>query len=312
MKGLAGSSERPTRALNAQRGATAGKFRRSLTLNWLFIAPAAAVFIAVVIVPSLQSLWYSFFSWNGFSEATWVGLANYADFVTDPLIGEALSHTGVLILFFSIIPIFLGLVSAGLLSRMQTGSMGFFRSVIFLPQVLTSVVIVVVWKQIYAVDGPLNSTLVAVGLENLTQPWLGSFEFALPALGLVGMWTGMGFCMLLFLAGVGNIPTELYDAARVDGAGAIREFFTVTLPGVVPQLAVALTLTIIGAFRAFDLIWLTTRGGPGTSTVTPALLLYSKTFVEQDVGGGAAIGVVLAIVSGAIALTVIRATEGRK
>lgn len=278
---------------------------------WLFVAPALLFYAAIVLVPTIQSAWYSLFDWDGISASTWVGLGNYLSFFTDPQILTALAHTSVLVFYFSLLPIVLGLVSAALLSRGRTRGEGFFRWVIFLPQVLTSVVVAVTWKQLYAPDGPINTALTAVGLGGLAQDWLGSFDLALPALGLAGTWTTLGLCMLLFVSGAMAIPSDLFDAARADGAGPVREFFAVTLPGLVPQLAVALTLTIIGAIRAFDLIWLTTRGGPGTSTLTPALLLYSQAFLEQNVGAAAAIGVVMAILSLAIALGILRLTRGR-
>ena len=171
--------------------------------------------------------------------------------------------------------------------------------------------IAVIWRQIFSTDGILNDALRAVGLESLTQPWLGSFTFTLPVLGLAGSWTTMGLCMLLFISGTANISTELYDAAKLDGAGAIREFFSVTLPGLRPQLAVAMTLTLIAALRVFDLVWLTTRGGPGTSSITPSVLLYSKAFTQSDVGAGAAIGVLLAILALFVALVIVRVMDDK-
>lgn len=180
---------------------------------------------------------------------------------------------------------------------------------IFLPQVLTSVVVAVLWKQLYGPSGPINSSLRAIGLDAVARDWLGDFTWALPALGVIGTWTTLGLCMVLFVSGTAAIPTTLYDAARVDGAGAVREFFSVTLPSLRGQLAVALTLTITGALRTFDLVWLTTRGGPGTETITPAVLLYVKAFSVGDVGAAAAIGVVLAVVSLGISLAIVRFSE---
>lgn len=292
----------------ARRRAVAKTLRHGAA-GWLYLLPAFLVYALIVLVPLGQSVWFSLFDWNGITTARWVGLNNYLDFFSDPRIGRALSHTLILITFFSLIPITLGLIAASLISRAKTRGSGFFRSLIFLPQVLTTVVIAITWKQIYSPNGALNEALSALGLESVARTWLADFTWALPALGIVGTWTTMGLCMLLFLAGMGNISTDLYDAVRVDGAGPVREFFAVTLPGVVPQLAVALTLTIVGALRAFDLIWLTTRGGPGTSTVTPAILLYSEAFTQQNVGSGAAIGVCLAILALLISLIIVRLSD---
>jgi raffinose/stachyose/melibiose transport system permease protein len=299
------------RIMSASPSLTRKKKKSGSKIGFLYLLPALIAYGYVVIVPTFQSLWFSFFKWNGITEAQWVGLNNYLGFLSNPLIKQAFSHTLVLIFFYSVLPISLGLLSAALISKTQIRFSGFFRSVIFLPQILTSVVIVVIWRQIFSTDGLLNDALQAVGLESLSQPWLGSFTFTLPVLGLAGSWTTMGLCMLLFISGTANISTELYDAAKLDGAGAVREFFSVTLPGLRPQLAVAMTLTLIAALRVFDLVWLTTRGGPGTSSITPSVLLYSKAFTQSDVGAGAAIGVLLAVLSLVVALVIVRVMDDK-
>ena len=299
------------RILSASPSIARKKKKSGSKIGFLYLLPALIAYGYVVIVPTFQSLWFSFFKWNGITEAQWVGLNNYIGFLSNPLIKQAFSHTLVLIFFYSVLPICLGLLSAALISKTQIRFSGFFRSVIFLPQILTSVVIAVIWRQIFSTDGILNDALRAVGLESLTQPWLGSFTFTLPVLGLAGSCTTMGLCMLLFISGTANISTELYDAAKLDGAGAIREFFSVTLPGLRPQLAVAMTLTLIAALRVFDLVWLTTRGGPGTSSITPSVLLYSKAFTQSDVGAGAAIGVLLAILALVVALVIVRVMDDK-
>ena len=140
-----------------------------------------------------------------------------------------------------------------------------------MPQTIATVVVALAWVWIYAPSGPLNESLRAIGLGSLARGWLGDFTFALPALGLVGTWVMFGLCLVLFLAGIQKIPTTLYEAARVDGAGRVREFFAVTLPGLRGELSVALTLTTIMALRTFDLIYVSTSGGPGTSTTVPSV-----------------------------------------
>lgn len=279
-------------------------------MGLVYLSPVLVIYGFVVLYPTAQSAWLSLFNWDGVSAASWAGLSNYTNFLSEPTLRAALTHTLVLIIFYAVLPIVLGLISAALVTARHQRGMGLFRSVIFLPQVLTSVVIAVIWRQIYAPEGALNSALSAVGLDTLTQNWLGSFTLALPALGLVGTWTTFGLCMVLFVSGVQSISLELYDAARVDGAGRVREFFAVTLPGLRGQVAVAATLTVIGALRAFDIIWLTTRGGPGDSTTTPAVYLYERAFIEPDIGAAAAVGVVLAAVCLIIALAILRFSEG--
>jgi raffinose/stachyose/melibiose transport system permease protein len=270
------------------------------------------VYAVVVAGPAVQGVWLSFFHWNGITAATWAGLGNYSGFLSDPTLRQAVEHTLFFIVFFSVLPIVLGLVSAALTARKDVKRAGIYRWVIFLPQVLTPAVTAVVWKRIYAPQGPINSVLRAFGLDALTRGWLGDYGWALPALGLAGTWAAFGLCMVLFVAGTQAIPSELYDAARVDGAGPVREFFVVTLPGLRGQLAVVVTLTVLGAIRVFDIVWLTTRGGPGTSTITPTIVLYERAFAAPDVGAASAIGVILAVVSLVIALIVVKLSEDDK
>jgi raffinose/stachyose/melibiose transport system permease protein len=191
----------------------------------------------------------------------------------------------------------LGLVLVAALSRARVRGQAAFRTILFLPVVMPMVVVAVIWRMIYAPqDGSLNEFLRAVGLDSLTRPWLGDFGLALPAVGLIGTWVMMGLALVLFMAGVQRIPQSLYDAARVDGAGPVREFFAVTLPNLRGEIAVALTLTTIAALRNFDLVYLTTQGGPGDSTSVPAFQVYNRAFQLGQIGSAAAIGISLSLV----------------
>lgn len=283
--------------------------RRGRWVGLAYLAPALAAYTWIVLVPLVQSASYSLYRWNGVTPPTWVGLGNYRAFFTDPELGQAVGHVLVLIGFFALLPICLGLLSASILSRRGLRGQAAFRWVLFLPQVITSVVIAVLWKRIYQPDGPLDSAMQAVGLGSFTQTWLGDPAWALPSLGLIGTWVTFGFCMVLFVSGAQSIPRELFEAIRVDGAGPVREFVTITLRGLRPQVAIALTITVTAALRTFDLVWLTTQGGPGTATVTPAVLLYRRAFQNPDVGAAAAIGIVLAVFSLLVAVLVQRVAD---
>ena len=257
-------------------------------IGLLYLSPALLLYGVIVLVPLLQTVNYSFYKWDGVSEPSWVGLQNYLEFGRDPRMYAAFGHVLVLILMFGLIPLGLGLISAALLSRAKIRGEGIYRWFLFLPQVLTSVVVAIIWKRIYAPDGPLNGALRWVGLDHLTRNWLGDFTWALPSLGMIGVWGGFGFTMVLFLAGILAIPDELYEAARLDGSTRWQEFRLITLPSLRGQMAIALTLTITGALRTFDMVYITTQGGPGTATTTPALLLYQLAFVNPDVGKASA------------------------
>ena len=302
----------PAGSVRPKRRRVSSHRRRQRWLGLAYLAPALVVYALVVLAPTLQGVWLSFQHWDGVTAATWAGFENYTGFFGDPTMRQAVEHTLFFIVFFSVLPIVLGLVSAALTAHKDVQRAGVYRWIIFLPQVLTPAVVAVVWKRIYAPEGPVNSILRAFGLDALTRGWLGDYSWALPALGLAGTWAAFGLCMVLFVAGTQSIPSELYDAARVDGAGPVREFFAVTLPGLRGQVAVVVTLTVLGAIRVFDIVWLTTRGGPGTSTITPTIVLYQRAFANPDVGAAAAIGVVLAIVSLIVALVVVRLSEDDK
>lgn len=273
-------------AVPRRRVRAASHRRRQRWIGLAYLAPALAVYAVVVLGPAPQGVWLSFYHWNGVTAATWAGIGNYTGFLGDPTLRQAVVHTLVFIVF-SALPIVLGLVSAALTARRDVRRAGVHRSIIFLPQVVTPAVVAVVWKRIYAPQGPVNAVLRAFGLDGLARGWLGDYGWALPALGLAGTWAAFGLCMVLFAAGTHAIPMELYDAARVDGAGPVREFFAVTLPGLRGRLAVVVTLTVLGAIRVFDIVWLTTRGGPGTSTITPTIVLYERAFANPDVGAAA-------------------------
>src|SRR3954454_17593660 len=156
-------------------------------------------------------------------------------------------------------------------------------------------------------DGALNRVLGWFGIEG--KSWLGGFNLALPAVGFVGTYVYFGLAMVLLTAGVQKIPTSLYDAARVDGAGPFREFLAVTLPGLRGEIAVALTLTTIYALRNFDLVYITTHGGPGDSTTVPAFQVFTRAFESGQVGSAAAVGITLTVIIFAISVGINRIAE---
>ena len=279
-------------------------------IGYLYLAPGLLVFGAFVLVPLGHAFWLSLFEWDGITAGTWVGLDNYGDVVSDPALRRAFWHALVLIGFYALLPVAIGLLLAGLLARARVRGLALFRTVLFLPQVIAMVVVAVMWRMIYDPNnGALNELLRAVGLGSLAQSWLGDFDLALSSLGLVGTWVYYGLAMVLLTAGVQKIPPSLYDAARVDGAGMVREFFAVTLPALRGEIAVALTLTTIYALRNFDLVYITTQGGPGESTSVPAFQVYARAFESGQVGSAAAVGLCLTAVIFAITFGINRIAE---
>jgi raffinose/stachyose/melibiose transport system permease protein len=276
---------------------------------YLYIAPAFVLYLVFAFGPLVYTTWLSFFDWDGLTVGTWVGLENYDEVLSDPDIRASFVHAFELIVFYAILPVLLGLALASIIAHARIRGVTYFRAVLFMPQTIATVVIAIAWTWIYAPQGPLNKALDAVGLDSVSRGWLGDFTWALPALGLVGTWVMFGLCLVLFLAGIQKIPISLYEAARVDGAGRMREFLAVTLPGLRGELAVALTLTTIMALRTFDLIYVSTAGGPGTSTTVPSVLVYQNAFTNGRVGLGASVAVVLTVLIFVVAFAITRIVD---
>ncbi|MEV5553092.1 sugar ABC transporter permease [Nonomuraea wenchangensis] len=262
---------------------------------YLYLLPAFVIYAAFLLFPIGRAVQFSLYDWDGLSVGRWAGLDNYAAIMADEGLRAAFGHALVLVVFYALIPLAVGLALAAVLNHAKVRGLGFFRTVVFLPQVVAMVVVAVAWRRVYAPDGTLNALLGALGLDSLTRGWLGDYAFALPAVGVVGTWVETGLVTVLLLAGMSRVPPDLYEAARLDGAGAVREFFAVTLPSVRGEIAVALTLTVIAALRTFDLVYVTTRGGPGTSTTVPSYEVYHRAFGLGQVGSAAAVGVTLAL-----------------
>ena len=277
----------------------------------LYLAPGVIAYVLFVLAPLGNNLWLSFFNWDGITTSTWAGLDNYSTVFHDSQIRGAFYHSLVLIFFYSVLPVILGLLLAATMSHTRVRGLAGFRAILFLPQVISTVVVAITFQWLYADTGPLNQMLRAIGLGSVARGWLGDFDYALPAVGLIGTWISTGLCMVLLMAGVQRIPITLYEAARVDGCGAIREFFAITLPGLRNELAVVLTITIIAALRSFDIIYVASLGDPGDQTLVPSLVIYRDAFRNNAVGLASAIAIVLTVIILAVAFVVTRLVEDR-
>ncbi|NSC20800.1 sugar ABC transporter permease [Streptomyces albus subsp. chlorinus] len=271
--------------------------------GYLYVLPALLVYLTFAVLPALHTAYLSLFAWDGVTLGEWVGLDNYREVFADPALRGSVLHALVLVVFFSGLPILAGLAMTGLLSpgRSPGGALGrrrglsAYRLLFMLPQVVPLVAVGVTWRWLYGADGLINETLEGIGLGGWTRAWLGDFDWALVAVGLVGTWVLSGLCMMLFLSGVHKIDPQLYEAARLDGAGPVREFVSVTLPQLRGELAVALTVTLVAALAGFDIVYVTTGGGPGEETTVPGLLVYRLAFSDGKVGLASALGVVLSL-----------------
>ena len=290
------ADNRPAAVNTSRRILPSGRIRREIIFGWLFVLPALIIYVVFVIVPFLSTIRYSFFKWNGVGPATWVGLKNYMTIFQVPNLIGTIINAFWLVVWFSFIPVSMGLIVASVIHRVATGRLGTVsRTVLFLPQVIPLVAAGIIWGWLLALPGLINQVLKALGLGALSRAWLGDFGTALPAVGVVGIWVLLGFCIVLLLTGVTKIDPALFESARIDGAGWLREFVTITVPLLRYEIGVCLTVTVVAALAAFDIIWVTTAGGPGNSTSVPGVQIYIQGFTQRAIGPASALAVMLMI-----------------
>jgi raffinose/stachyose/melibiose transport system permease protein len=287
------------------------RIRRGALVGWLFVLPALVMYGLFVLQPLVLTIQYSLYRWDGVGPATWVGLSNYATVLSDPDMLETIWNAFRLVVFFSLIPVGIGLVVASVIHRVATGRLGAAaRAALFLPQVMPLVAAGIIWGWLLALSGLVNQVLSAIGLGELTRAWLGDFDTALPAVGIIGIWVLLGFCIVLLLTGMSKLDPALFESARIDGAGWLQEFRAITIPSLRHEIGVCLTVTIIAALAAFDIVYVATAGGPGKSTTVPGIQIYYTAFLERQVGVASALAVALMVLVLVIILPLQRLTRG--
>ena len=228
---------------------------------WLFLAPGLAVFGAAVLLPMVLTVGYSFTDWDGFGPMTFVGLDNYTRAIGDELFRDSFVHVVIYIAATIVLEVGVGLALAGLITMRRAGM--WFRVAIFVPVMLPLVVVAVLWSFVYNPDfGLINGALEALGLEGLQRIWLGDPATALLAISVVSGWVFAGFYMVIFYAAFRQIPSEIEEAAKLDGAGEWALFRHVKVPMIRGAIGVAILLCVTGGFQGFDLFFVLTNGGP--------------------------------------------------
>jgi raffinose/stachyose/melibiose transport system permease protein len=265
---------------------------------YLFLAPALVIFGLAVIVPLVFTVGYSFTEWNGFGPMAFVGLDNYLTALTDPIFRDSFVHVIIYIAATLVLEVGVGLGLAGIVSARPRTL--WFRVAIFVPVMLPMVVVAILWSFVYNADfGLVNAALGALGLEGLQRVWLGDTSTALLAVSLVSGWVYAGFYMMIFYAAIRQIPSEVLEAARMDGAGEWVLFRRIKVPMIRNAIAIAVLLCVTGGFQGFDLFFVLTNGGPYGATEIPTTYLVKVVFRNGDVGYGSAMAVLLtAIVVG--------------
>jgi raffinose/stachyose/melibiose transport system permease protein len=292
---------------SSRRTPLSGVVRRDNIIGWLFVLPALLMYAVFVLLPLLLTIQYSFLRWNGVGPATWVGLKNYVTVFQVPDLLGTIFNAFWLVVWFSFIPVGLGLVVASVIHRVATGRLGAVaRTVLFLPQVIPLVAAGIIWGWLLSLSGLINQILSAVGLGAITRAWLGDFDWALPAVGVIGIWVLLGFCTVLLLTGMTKMDPALYESARIDGAGWFSEFVGITVPLLRYEIGVCLTVTVIAALAAFDIVYVATAGGPGNSTAVPGIQIYILAFTQREVGLASALAVMLMLLVVLIILPIQR------
>ena len=259
----------------------------------LFLLPALVLYSVFVLFPIVQAVHYSFFKWNGLTPLTdFVGLANYQRAIAEPVFQGAVQHNVFVIVLSLIVQIPFALGLALMLSRRFRGR-AILRLVFFAPYVIAEVITGVVWSLLLQPGGLAQGALTAVGLGSLYQPWLADPNTVMLAMFFVISWKYFGFHMILLLAGLQGIPHELEEAAAIDGATRRQAIRYVTLTLLGPTLRVSVFLSIIGALQLFDLIWVTTGGGPVNASNTMATYMFDWGFKRFQLGYGSAVAVIL-------------------
>ncbi|OQP87482.1 ABC transporter permease [Rhizobium rhizosphaerae] len=276
--------------------------------GYVLLAPALIVYLLFAVYPMIDVIRMSFSSWNGLSpEANFVGLANYrAIFTQDPVFWGALRNT----IWWTTLAVTLpNLVSFGLalaLNQNIPGKSG-LRVVFYLPVIIASIAVATIWKWMYdPFFGLFNNLLMQFGLDGWILDWLGDRKVALWSVFVAHLWQSVGFSMVLFLAGLQGVSATLVEAARIDGAGRWGVFRYVTLPALKPTLMVVFVLSLINSLKAFDIVYGMTGGGPAQSTQMLAMWAYTQSMQLGVFGRGAAVSVVLLLITLVIVLPYIR------
>lgn len=262
-----------------------------------FMVPGLLIYCTIIIVPALYSISLSLFKWNGIGERTFVGLKNYVNlFTKDVVFQTALKNNLIWIFLTLVLTTSLALMLAMLLNNSFKGRV-IYRAIFYFPYMLSWVVVGIVWKWIYNPGiGFLDEILAAVGLGDLNAGWLSNPKMALYCVFIAALWQGVGQPMLYFLAGLQAIPQELYEAAKVDGAGKVSLFINITIPQLKETLVIVFATLVIAAMKVYDVVYVMTNGGPANSTQTLASYMYSQTFSFSNLGTGSTIATIMMVI----------------
>lgn len=267
---------------------------------YLFILPAIIILTVFFFIPFFQTIGLSFFDYsNSIYNPTFVGLNNYKELLNSPLFYQVMGNTFFFLIlavpFLVIFPLFLAI-----LINQKIRGITLYKILIYLPVIVSIVVAAIAFKWLYAQEGILNYFVGLLGLKPIG--WLTDSRFSMISVAIVTVWKGIGYYMMIYLASLMSVPQELYEACEIDGAGFLTKHLTVTIPQIMPTIALVSTISIISAMKVFVEIYVMTKGGPLNSSKTIVYYIYERAFENLDLGYASALAVVLLIVIMAFSL----------
>lgn len=275
--------------------------RNELLAAFLFLLPNLAGFLLFLVGPTIGAFFISTMDWALINDPSFAGLSNFQRLINDSRFWITLRNTAYYVFVRVPINVLISLVLAVLLNQKIHGR-NFFRTLLFVPVVLSLVSVAIMWRPLVMSSGVLNQLLARVGIGPV--PWITSSRYAMPTIIMIGVWREIGYFMVIFLAGLQSISSHYYEAARIDGASGVQQFFRITIPLVSPTTFFITVVAMIWSFQIFDLTTVLTGGGPRNATNTLVMYIYQQGFQNFRMGYAAALGVVLFFI--VLALTVIQ------
>lgn len=283
---------------------------------YIYIFPTLMLIIIFVYIPIAQNFYYSFFKMSSYSTAkTFVGFDNFARLFTDDVTFTALKNNTLYAVISLIFQVGIGLCLAMLLeSRFVSSKLrAFFRTIYFIPSVISITVVALIFQFVYTPDiGILNGFLKAIGLGRYANAWLGDAKTAMYSIIAMSQWQYIGYIMMMFIVAIQKIPEDIYEAADIDGALGWQKALYITIPQVKEMTLVTSVITVIGAFKVFSEVYVTTTGGPGTATQVLGTYLYKSAFLNDEMGYASAIGVVIFIITSILSFIMIKISGSGK
>ncbi len=286
--------------------------KRIIFNSLLFMLPALLIYTIFVIYPFFANINISLTDWTGMEKTYhYIGFGNFVKAFQMSLVNQSLINT----ILFTLGNVFGATVLSLLLALafdQPLKTKGFTKTVFFIPVILSTTVVGTLWGYMYSFDGIINAVLNKIGLVSLAQDWLGNEKTALIMMLVTQYWQWLGFCAIIFYANLQIIPTDLYEASKIDGASAVQRFFNITLPMLIPSLTINAVTSFVGGLRTFDLVFVLTRGGPGYSTSTVGYAIYNLGFENQQMAVGCALSLVLLAVTFTISMLQLKFFKSRE